>query len=132
MLDLALQLEWKGKDEVYEGESKNVALLYEYWLFFELYKIVKSIEGCTAVKTQEDPFLLLENGITISLEEGKKSCQSFQIKRHGVKINQRIIAGNAQFTGIAAGRGVGFTTGLLLLREGLGMRETPIRPHSWH
>ena len=82
MLDLALQLEWKGKDEDYEGESKNVALLYEYWLFFELYKIVKSIEGCTAVKTQEDPFLLLENGITISLEEGKKSCQSFQIKRH--------------------------------------------------
>ena len=44
--------------------------------------------------------------------------------------NQRIIAGNAQFTGIAAGQGVGFTTGLLLLREGLGMRETPIRPHS--
>lgn len=45
-----------------------------------------------------------------------------------IKKNQRIIAGNAQFTGIAAGRGVGFTTGLLLLREGLGMRETPIRP----
>lgn len=50
----------------------------------------------------------------------------------GFDINQRIIAGNAQFTGIAAGRGVGFTTGLLLLRKGLGMRETPIRPHSWH
>ena len=47
-----------------------------------------------------------------------------------LQINQRIIAGNAQFTGIAAGQGVGFTTGLLLLREGLGMRETPIRPHS--
>lgn len=39
--------------------------------------------------------------------------------------NQRIIAGNAQFKGIAAGRGVGFTTGLLLLRKGLGMQETP-------
>ena len=46
------------------------------------------------------------------------------------KENQRIIAGNAQFTGIAAGRGVRFTTGLLLLGKGLGMRETPIRPHS--
>lgn len=46
------------------------------------------------------------------------------------RINQRIIAGNAQFTGIAAGQGVGFTTGLLHLRKGLGMRETPIRPHS--
>lgn len=54
------------------------------------------------------------------------------IIRVGFKVNQRIIAGNAQFTGIAAGQGVGFTTGLLLLREGLGMRETPIRPHSWH
>lgn len=47
-------------------------------------------------------------------------------------LNQRIIAENAQFTGIAAGQGVGFTTGLLHLRKGLGMRETPIRPHSWH
>ena len=87
MLDLALQLDWKGKDDVYEGESKNVALLYEYWLFFELYKIVKSIEGCEPVKTKEDPFLMIEDGITISLEEGKKSCQSFEIKPFGVKIN---------------------------------------------
>lgn len=58
----------------------------------------------------------------------------FSVFIYGINLqtNQRIIAGNAQFTGIAAGRGVGFTTGLLLLREGLGMRETPIRPHSWH
>ena len=66
----------------------------------------------------------------------KKQSISYLEKRHKVNYdllkNQRIIAGNAQFTGIAAGRGVGFTTGLLLLREGLGMRETPIRPHSWH
>lgn len=48
----------------------------------------------------------------------------------GITKNQRIIAENAQFTGIAAGRGVRFTTGLLLLGKGLGMRETPIRPHS--
>lgn len=40
MVDLALQLDWKGKDSVYEGESKNVALLYEYWLFFELGSII--------------------------------------------------------------------------------------------
>lgn len=52
--------------------------------------------------------------------------------KNDLKVNQRIIAENAQFTGIAAGQGVGFTTGLLHLRKGLGMRETPIRPHSWH
>ena len=87
MLDLALQLDWKGKDEIYEGESKNVALLYEYWLFFELYKIVKSIEGCISINTDENPFLLTEDGVTISLEEGKKSCQSFLISEYATKIN---------------------------------------------
>lgn len=51
-------------------------------------------------------------------------------KQYTITANQRIIAENAQFTGIAAGQGVGFTTGLLHLRKGLGMRETSIRPHS--
>lgn len=87
MIDLALQLDWKGKDEVYEGESKNVALLYEYWLFFELYKIIKSIKGSVMITIKENPFLLIEDGITISLKEGKKSCQSFEVKEQGVKIN---------------------------------------------
>lgn len=35
MIDLALKLDWKGKDNVYTGEAKNTALLYEYWLFFQ-------------------------------------------------------------------------------------------------
>lgn len=87
MLDLALQLDWKGKENIYEGESKNVALLYEYWLFFELYKIVKSIDGCEIVETNENPFLLIEDGITVSLEQGRESCQSFKIKKYGTKIN---------------------------------------------
>ena len=69
-------------------------------------------------------------GELYKINETLKKLQSNKISEF--KENQRIIAGNAQFTGIAAGRGVGFTTGLLLLREGLGMRETPIRPHSWH
>ena len=87
MIDLALQLDWKGKDDIYEGESKNVALLYEYWLFFELYKIICSIEGCELVYTKDDPFLTIEDGITISLEQGRKSCQSFEMKKAGLKIN---------------------------------------------
>lgn len=87
MIDLALQLDWKGKEDLYEGESQNVALLYEYWLFFELYKIVKSIDGCMAIKTKETPFIVKENGIAISLQEGKQSCQSFEIEKLGIKIN---------------------------------------------
>ncbi len=88
MIDLALQLNWKGMDEVYEGESKNVALLYEYWLFFELYKIIRSIDGCKQIELKDKDFLAFsDGGVTISLEEGKKSRQSFIIERFHTKIN---------------------------------------------
>ena len=88
MIDLALQLDWKGKDEVYEGESKNVALLYEYWLFFELYKIIKSIDDCVMIAGLKDAFITnTDDGITISLEQDKRSCQSFVISKYGVKVN---------------------------------------------
>lgn len=88
MIDLALRLNWSGHDDVYEGESKNVALLYEYWLFFELYKIIDSIDGCKKVYLKDDDFLTVsDGGITILLQEGKKSRQSFVIERLHTKIN---------------------------------------------
>lgn len=88
MVDLALQLDWKGKDSVYEGESKNVALLYEYWLFFELGSIIKSIDGCEAITIEDTPFLTTDNGkLNVSLKEGKKSCQAYVIKNLNTRIN---------------------------------------------
>jgi hypothetical protein len=88
MVDLALQLNWKGKDSVYEGESKNIALLYEYWLFFELVKVIKSIDGCVIEETDRDSFQTFDKGkLVISLQEGKKSCQSFSIPSFKTKIN---------------------------------------------
>ena len=72
---------------------------------------------------------LLGVGISFLIEIWRNKREK---ERVVLELNQRIIAENAQFTGIAAGQGVGFTTGLLHLRKGLGMRETPIRPHSWH
>lgn len=87
MLDMALQLDWKGMDEIYEGESKNIALLYEYWLFFELFKIIKSMDGTEVLNSSDESFLKLEKGITISLKQGQQSCQSFIISRYGMKVN---------------------------------------------
>ena len=88
MIDLALQLDWKGKDSVYEGESKNVALLYEYWLFFELGRVMQNIDGCKIDKTEDNPFITSDKGkLTISLQEGIQSCQSFVIHRLKTKIN---------------------------------------------
>lgn len=87
MIDLALRLDWKGKDDIFDGESKNVALLYEYWLFFELYKIIKSIDGCTTAAVDEAAFLNFGDSITVSLKQGEQTCQAFEIERLKTKIN---------------------------------------------
>lgn len=88
MIDLALQLDWKGEDEAYDGESKNVALLYEYWLFFELYSILSFIESSHKVECKDNSFITEQLGkLVLSLSQGKKSCQCFEIPKYGVKVN---------------------------------------------
>jgi len=88
MVDLALQLDWKGEEAVFDGESKDVALLYEYWLFFELIRIMKSIDGCEEVTVEDNAFLVIDDGkLCISLQQGKPSCQAFKIDRLRTKVN---------------------------------------------
>lgn len=88
MVDLALQLDWKGEEAVYEGESKDVALLYEYWLFFELVRIIKSIDGCEDVDVDENAFLVADKDrLVISLQQGRLSCQAFKIEKLKTKVN---------------------------------------------
>ncbi len=88
MVDLALQLDWEGEESVYEGESKNVALLYEYWLFFELANVIKSMDGCHLLQIEKTPFISTDQDrLTVSLKEGKQSCQAFEINGLGTRIN---------------------------------------------
>ena len=41
--DLAAKLVWKGGEDVYSGGKKDIATLYEYWLFFKILDVLKSI-----------------------------------------------------------------------------------------
>jgi predicted component of viral defense system (DUF524 family) len=41
--DLAARLIWRGGDNVYEAGKKDIATLYEYWLFFTLLDLFKDI-----------------------------------------------------------------------------------------
>ena len=43
MFDLAAKLIWQGGDDVFRGGKKDIALLYEYWLFFQLLDLFQSI-----------------------------------------------------------------------------------------
>jgi predicted component of viral defense system (DUF524 family) len=81
MVDLALKLDWKGKDDVYSGEAKNTALLYEYWLFFELRKIIKEIEGCKRIEGDDGIKSIVtdKDGLSIVLQQGTKSVERFEI-----------------------------------------------------
>lgn len=87
MVDIALQLNWEGEREAYSGESKNTALLYEYWLFFELRKIISSIDNCQCIQAAEKPFINTDNGLTMSLREGQTSCQAFLLPDLGTRVN---------------------------------------------
>lgn len=39
--DLSVRLIWKGGDDVYKAGKRDIAVLYEYWLFFCLYNLVR-------------------------------------------------------------------------------------------
>lgn len=41
MFDLAAKLIWEGGDDIYSGGKKDIATLYEYWLFFTLLDLFK-------------------------------------------------------------------------------------------
>ena len=41
--DLAAKLIWRGGDNVYDAGKKDIATLYEYWLFFMLLDLLKEI-----------------------------------------------------------------------------------------
>lgn len=48
MFDLAAKLTWSGGDKVYNAGMKNVAVLYEYWVFFKLLDCVNEVFGIPA------------------------------------------------------------------------------------
>ncbi|MBQ0002648.1 MAG: DUF2357 domain-containing protein [Treponema sp.] len=77
MLDLAKQLDWKGENVVYEGQARNVALLYEYWLVFKFMEILKEIgveiEFDLSDDDHKDRMFVKDNGLLVSLKEGKTS-----------------------------------------------------------
>ncbi len=43
MFDLASKLIWRGGDDVYAAGKRDVAILYEYWLFFKMLDLLKEI-----------------------------------------------------------------------------------------
>lgn len=91
MLDLALQLDWPGLDDVYMAQARNTALLYEYWIAFQLLDVLHSSQvggqmllsqdGKGGDKIGQEQMLRLscEGGLLISLRQGRESRMSFNL-----------------------------------------------------
>jgi predicted component of viral defense system (DUF524 family) len=70
MFDLAAKLIWHGGEDVYAGNKRNVAVLYEYWLFFKLLDLIKEIFQIES-KELEQLLEQTDDGLSIRLKQGQ-------------------------------------------------------------
>ncbi|PKP06639.1 MAG: hypothetical protein CVU10_03510 [Bacteroidetes bacterium HGW-Bacteroidetes-5] len=71
MFDLAASLSWDGGEEdVYKGGKKDVATLYEYWLFFKLLELVEETFGIIPPKIEE-LISISEDKLGLTLKQGR-------------------------------------------------------------
>jgi predicted component of viral defense system (DUF524 family) len=82
----ASMLAWDQHEETYGGPTRNVATLYEYWVFLQIHKILDEMKGVTRdadnprPADDADPFLEMKDGeLHIHLKRGKKTCAPFTI-----------------------------------------------------
>lgn len=67
--DLAAKLIWHGGDNVYDAGKKDIATLYEYWLFFTLLDLLKEVFEIEPKSITE--LIQYENGqLSLNLKQG--------------------------------------------------------------
>src|SRR5690554_620653 len=76
--DFASKLIWKGGDDVYKAGKKDIATLYEYWLFFTLYDLIKEKFEIDSVsfdgKTYKHLIEPTKDGLNVMLKSGKHTA----------------------------------------------------------
>lgn len=110
--DLAAQLIWKGGEDVYNAGKKDIATLYEYWLFFVLYDLVKDKFGYSETSTIDKPFgkiIELQNeGLNLTLKAGNHIVIQGNCNRYTRNLNYRFsynrsFKGNTTYTSQRSG-----------------------------
>lgn len=70
MFDLAAKLIWKGGEDIYSSGKKDIATLYEYWLFFKLLDLFQSIFDIEP-KDISDLIKETPDGLNLQIKQGK-------------------------------------------------------------
>lgn len=91
MLDAAAQIDWPGRSDAYDGTNRDVATLYEFWLYFVLARAFKERLGMDPLqdplKKVDDalPFCCIadDGRMMISLKRGETSFCRFRWNKDG-------------------------------------------------
>jgi len=88
LTDAAASLNWQGQKDSYDGSTRDVATLYEYWIFLQLHQILDSfpnmdrLSGASSTHDNIAPFIEENNGtILINLKSGKQSLAQFLLRQ---------------------------------------------------
>lgn len=110
--DLAAKLVWKGGDDVYKAGKRDIAILYEYWLFFTLYDLFKAKFKIKDIEHEEKSYShLLEptkDGLNIMVKQGKHTALygDFDTNSRKLKVKfsyNRSFKGGTKYTDERAG-----------------------------
>lgn len=76
--ELASKLIWKGGEDVYNAGKKDIASLYEYWLFFTLYDLIKEKFNIHSVDFDDKAYKHLivptNDGLSVMVKAGKHTA----------------------------------------------------------
>lgn len=76
--ELASKLIWKGGEDVYNAGKKDIASLYEYWLFFTLYDLIKEKFNIHSVDYDDNAYKHLivptKDGLSVMVKSGKHTA----------------------------------------------------------
>ena len=90
MLDAAAQIDWLGRKDAYDGTNRDVATLYEFWLYFTLVKMLRGLLKMEPADNTQPPSgtgdwlpFCCESesgGLAINLKQGRTSFIRFTWK----------------------------------------------------
>jgi uncharacterized protein len=82
--EVAASLAWAGGEDVFGGGQKNVAALYEYWVFLELAQLLASL--CSAPFDWASLFSASEDGLQLEITRGRQRVLSGAAERLGRRL----------------------------------------------
>lgn len=86
--DLAAELVWKGGDDVYGAGKRDMAVLYEYWLFFQLLRLFRDKFELTALPART-LFEHNNGGLNLRLKVNEPFGIVGRCVRHARRLNVR-------------------------------------------